>query len=159
MISSVHVIGEIFDTVHVEGSFDLENHNIQSTAIPAGGAVGVEMTFEVPGTYIPVDHSILGCTRAWSGTSPSTARATTTCTTRSRSVKPRRRNARNPYRLGPALCSALVNLLEAYHAPSSRIGTKLSWRDLPRFTVRPLNRADRNRPAAKAGSDPAVPRT
>lgn len=58
LVSSFHVIGEIFDRVYVEGSFDLENENVQSTLIPAGGAVGVEMTYEVPGTYIPVDHSI-----------------------------------------------------------------------------------------------------
>ncbi|MFB6347438.1 MAG: copper-containing nitrite reductase [bacterium] len=58
LISSFHVIGEIFDKVYVEGSFDLVNENVQSTMIPAGGAVGVEMTFEAPGEYIPVDHAI-----------------------------------------------------------------------------------------------------
>ena len=46
------------DQVYVEGSFDLVNENVQTTAIPAGGAVGVEMRFEVPGTYVPVDHAI-----------------------------------------------------------------------------------------------------
>lgn len=58
LISSFHVIGEIFDKVYVDGSFDLVNENVQSTPIPAGGAVGVEMTFEAPGEYIPVDHAI-----------------------------------------------------------------------------------------------------
>jgi len=58
LVSSFHVIGEIFDRVYVDGSFDLVNENVQSTAIPAGGAVGVEMNFEVPGTYVPVDHAI-----------------------------------------------------------------------------------------------------
>lgn len=58
LISSFHVIGEIFDKVYVEGSFDMVNENVQSTVIPAGGAVGVEMTFEAPGEYIPVDHAI-----------------------------------------------------------------------------------------------------
>lgn len=58
LISSFHVIGEIFDKVYVEGSFDMVNENVQSTAIPAGGAAGVEMTFEAPGEYIPVDHAI-----------------------------------------------------------------------------------------------------
>lgn len=58
LILSFHVIGEIFDKVYVEGSFDMVNENVQSTAIPAGGAVGVEMTFEAPGEYIPVDHAI-----------------------------------------------------------------------------------------------------
>lgn len=58
LVSSFHVIGEIFDTVYVEGSFDLRNHNVQSTVIPAGGATGVEFKIEVPGTYLLVDHSI-----------------------------------------------------------------------------------------------------
>lgn len=58
LISSFHVIGEIFDTVYVEGSFGLENEAVQSTLVPAGGAVGVELTFEVPGDYLMVDHSI-----------------------------------------------------------------------------------------------------
>ena len=58
LVSSFHVIGEIFDTVYVEGSFDLRNRNVQSTVIPAGGAVGVEFKVEVPGTYLLVDHSI-----------------------------------------------------------------------------------------------------
>ena len=56
--SSFHAIGEIFDTVYVEGSFALENHDVQSTTIPAGGAVGVEFKVEVPGDYTLVDHAI-----------------------------------------------------------------------------------------------------
>jgi nitrite reductase (NO-forming) len=58
LISSFHVIGEIFDSVYVEGSFDLVNHNVQSTVIPCGGAAGVEFRVEVPGTYLLVDHAI-----------------------------------------------------------------------------------------------------
>lgn len=58
LVSSFHVIGEIFDTVYVEGSFDLRNRNVQSTVIPAGGATGVEFKIDVPGTYLLVDHSI-----------------------------------------------------------------------------------------------------
>lgn len=58
LVSSFHVIGEIFDVVYVEGSFDLRNRNVQSTLIPAGGAVGVEFKIEVPGAYLIVDHSI-----------------------------------------------------------------------------------------------------
>lgn len=57
LVSSFHVIGEIFNTVHVEGG-DLVNHNVQTTVIPAGGAAIVEMKMEVPGTYHIVDHSI-----------------------------------------------------------------------------------------------------
>ena len=56
-VSSFHVIGEIFDTVHVEGG-DLLNHNVQTTVIPAGGAAIAEMTLDVPGSFTLVDHSI-----------------------------------------------------------------------------------------------------
>ena len=57
LVSSFHVIGEIFDRVHVEGG-DLINENVQTTLIPAGGAAIVEFKVEVPGTLILVDHSI-----------------------------------------------------------------------------------------------------
>ncbi|MBH0093301.1 copper-containing nitrite reductase [Pseudoalteromonas sp. SCQQ13] len=57
LVSSFHVIGEIFDTVYVEGG-SLKNHNVQTTLIPAGGAAIVEFKLEVPGTFILVDHSI-----------------------------------------------------------------------------------------------------
>ncbi len=57
LVSSFHVIGEIFDKVHVEGG-SLINENVQTTLIPAGGAAIVEFKVEVPGTFILVDHSI-----------------------------------------------------------------------------------------------------
>ncbi|MDN3664232.1 copper-containing nitrite reductase [Algibacter miyuki] len=57
LVSSFHVIGEIFDKVHVEGG-DLVNTNVQTTVIPAGGAAMVEFRVDVPGTFILVDHSI-----------------------------------------------------------------------------------------------------
>ncbi|RUA34162.1 MAG: nitrite reductase, copper-containing [Bacteroidetes bacterium] len=57
LVSSFHVIGEIFDKVHVEGG-DLINENVQTTMIPAGGAAIVEFHVNVPGTFILVDHSI-----------------------------------------------------------------------------------------------------
>ncbi len=57
LVSSFHVIGEIFDRVLVEGG-TLENHNIQTTLIPAGGSAIVEFKTEVPGELILVDHSI-----------------------------------------------------------------------------------------------------
>lgn len=68
LISSFHVIGEIFDRVYVEGSFGLVNENVQTTLVPSGGAVGVEMRFEVPGDYIPVDHSIFRMHKGAAGT-------------------------------------------------------------------------------------------
>ncbi|MBU2905248.1 nitrite reductase, copper-containing [Arenibacter algicola] len=57
LVSSFHVIGEIFDKVHVEGG-DMINENVQTTLIPAGGAAIVEFKVDVPGTFILVDHSI-----------------------------------------------------------------------------------------------------
>ena len=57
LVSSFHVIGEIFDNVHVEGG-DLINKNIQTTLIPAVGAAIVDFKLDVPGSYTLVDHSI-----------------------------------------------------------------------------------------------------
>ena len=56
-VSSFHVIGEIFDRVHVDGG-SLMNENVQTTLIPAGGAAIVEFKVDVPGSYVLVDHSI-----------------------------------------------------------------------------------------------------
>ncbi|MEO6884065.1 MAG: copper-containing nitrite reductase [Bacteroidia bacterium] len=56
-VSSFHIIGEIMDTVRIDGG-TLENHNVQTTLIPSGGAEIVEFTCKVPGTYTIVDHSI-----------------------------------------------------------------------------------------------------
>ncbi|MEK7509123.1 MAG: copper-containing nitrite reductase [Patescibacteria group bacterium] len=59
LVSSFHVIGEIFDLVYPEGAIGSEPHkNIQSTIVPAGGATIVEFGTEVPGTYILVDHAL-----------------------------------------------------------------------------------------------------
>ena len=57
LVSSFHVIGEIFDKVHVEGG-SVINENVQTTLVPAGGAAIVEFKVDVPGTFILVDHSI-----------------------------------------------------------------------------------------------------
>ncbi|MCB0369239.1 MAG: nitrite reductase, copper-containing [Bdellovibrionales bacterium] len=57
LVSSFHVIGEIFDKVRTEAG-DKEQDNVQTTLIPAGGASVVEFKVEVPGNYIMVDHSI-----------------------------------------------------------------------------------------------------
>ncbi|HWV56897.1 MAG TPA: copper-containing nitrite reductase [Longimicrobiales bacterium] len=57
LISSFHVIGEIFDNVYAEGGTAL-NNNVQTTLVPAGGATIVEFRPEVPGEYLLVDHSI-----------------------------------------------------------------------------------------------------
>ena len=57
LVSSFHVIGEIFDRVFVEGG-EVANKNVQTTLVPAGGSTMVEFKVEVPGTLILVDHSI-----------------------------------------------------------------------------------------------------
>ncbi|TNE89020.1 MAG: nitrite reductase, copper-containing [Deltaproteobacteria bacterium] len=57
LVSSFHVIGEIFDKVYYEGGTRFQE-NVQTTLIPAGGAAMVEFYVEAPGTYILVDHSI-----------------------------------------------------------------------------------------------------
>jgi len=57
LVSSFHVIGEMFDLVFTEGG-SVPQSNVQTTLIPAGGATMVEFAVEAPGTMILVDHSI-----------------------------------------------------------------------------------------------------
>ncbi len=61
LVSSFHVIGEIFDKVYTEGGIGQQPpaHNIQTTLVPAGGAAIVEMRLQVPGRFLLVDHSIV----------------------------------------------------------------------------------------------------
>jgi len=59
LISSFHVIGEIFDAVYREG--DLVSppaRSVQTTLVPAGGATVVEFDVETAGNYTLVDHAI-----------------------------------------------------------------------------------------------------
>ncbi len=58
LVSSFHVIGEIFDQVYVEGGVIPSQKHVQTTLVPAGGASIVDFKVDVPGTYILVDHSI-----------------------------------------------------------------------------------------------------
>ena len=59
LISSFHVIGEIFDNVYREADLvSPPGHSIQTTLVPAGGATVVEFGVEVPGSYTLVDHAI-----------------------------------------------------------------------------------------------------
>lgn len=59
LISSFHVIGEIFDIVYPEANIGgSEEHNVQTTAVLPGGATIVEFTFDVPGKYLLVDHAL-----------------------------------------------------------------------------------------------------
>ena len=58
LISSFHIIGEIFDTVYGEGGSSTMEHNVQTTLIPAGGSAIVEFALEKPGNFILVDHAL-----------------------------------------------------------------------------------------------------
>jgi nitrite reductase (NO-forming) len=57
LVSSFHVIGEIFDKVWFEGGTRFQE-NVQTTLIPAGGAAIADFHTEVPGSYVLVDHSL-----------------------------------------------------------------------------------------------------
>lgn len=59
LISSFHVIGEIFDTVYPEAAMGSAPHkNVQTTAVLPGGASIVEFKLDVPGSYLLVDHAL-----------------------------------------------------------------------------------------------------
>jgi nitrite reductase (NO-forming) len=67
LISSFHVIGEIFDRVYREGDLvSPPGVNLQTTLVPAGGAVMVEFKVDFPGNYVLVDHALARVDRgAW----------------------------------------------------------------------------------------------
>lgn len=56
--SSFHVIGEIFDTVFLEGGVMPSQRQVQTTMVPSGGSTIVDFKLDVPGTYVLVDHSL-----------------------------------------------------------------------------------------------------
>lgn len=59
LVSSWHIIGEIFDRVYHEGSLTANPlESVQTTTVPAAGASVAEFTVDVPGSYTLVDHSI-----------------------------------------------------------------------------------------------------
>lgn len=58
LVSSFHVIGEVFDKVYVEGGTKLINENVQTTLVPAGGSAIVEFKTETAANLVLVDHSI-----------------------------------------------------------------------------------------------------
>jgi nitrite reductase (NO-forming) len=59
LVSSFHVIGEVFDRVYREAatSGDIAR-NVQTTLVPAGGAAIVEFKVDAPGRYLLADHSL-----------------------------------------------------------------------------------------------------
>lgn len=61
LISSFHVIGEIFDKVYPEGAIGEGSaifKNVQTTAVLPGGSAIVEFTVDVPGKFLVVDHAL-----------------------------------------------------------------------------------------------------
>lgn len=58
LLSSFHIVGEIFDDVYGEGGTKVNQHNVQTTVVPVGGAAMVDLQMDVPGTYQFVDHSM-----------------------------------------------------------------------------------------------------
>lgn len=67
LISSFHVIGEIFDHVYEDASLtSLPLTDVQTTLVPAGGATVVDFTLREPGNYTLVDHALARIDRgAW----------------------------------------------------------------------------------------------
>ena len=67
-ISSFHVIGEIFDSVYRDASLTSPPiTDVQTVLVPPGGATVVDLTFEVPGSYIMVDHALSRVDRGAAG--------------------------------------------------------------------------------------------
>jgi nitrite reductase (NO-forming) len=67
-ISSFHVIGEIFDHVYRDASLTSPPiTDVQTVLVPPGGATVVDLTFEVPGSYIMVDHALSRVDRGAAG--------------------------------------------------------------------------------------------
>ena len=58
LVSSFHIIGEVFDNVYGEGGSMVTQKNVQTTLVPSGGAAIVEFRAEKPGNLVLVDHSI-----------------------------------------------------------------------------------------------------
>lgn len=58
LVSSFHVIGEVFDNVYQDGGTKVTQNNVQTTLVPAGGSSIVEFKTETAANLILVDHSI-----------------------------------------------------------------------------------------------------
>jgi nitrite reductase (NO-forming) len=67
LISSFHVIGEIFDQVYQDAALtSTPLSHVQTTLVPAGGATVVDFLLRVPGNYTLVDHALARIDRgAW----------------------------------------------------------------------------------------------
>jgi nitrite reductase (NO-forming) len=58
LVSSFHIIGEIFSTLYEEGGSLPNQSNVQTTLVSPGGATIVEFKTRVPGTFTLVDHAL-----------------------------------------------------------------------------------------------------
>jgi nitrite reductase (NO-forming) len=57
--SNFHIIGGILDKLYPEGDIVSPPHrNVQTTLVPAGGAMMTEFKTEVPGKFLLVDHAL-----------------------------------------------------------------------------------------------------
>jgi nitrite reductase (NO-forming) len=74
-VSSLHVIGEIFDKVYSEGSTNTVKENVQTTLVPAGGATIVDFKVQYPGKYLLVDHSLSRAAKGLAGALEVTGKA------------------------------------------------------------------------------------
>ncbi len=69
LISSFHVIGEIFDNVYDQASLTSPPlKDVQTTIVPPGGATIVEFKVDVPGNYTLVDHALSRAEKGLAGT-------------------------------------------------------------------------------------------
>lgn len=74
-VSSLHLIGEIFDKVYSEGSTNTVKENVQTTLVPAGGATIVDFKVQYPGKYLLVDHSLSRAAKGLAGALEVTGKA------------------------------------------------------------------------------------
>ncbi len=58
LVSSFHIVGEIFDDVYGEGGTVANQHNVQTTLVPVGGSAMVDLVADVAGSYQLVDHAM-----------------------------------------------------------------------------------------------------
>ena len=59
LVSSLHLIGEVFDRVYDQASFTSPPlTDVQTTLVAPGGATMVEFKVDYPGRYILVDHAL-----------------------------------------------------------------------------------------------------
>ena len=66
--SSFHVIGEIFDRAYQLASLTtVPLTDVQTITVPPGGAAVVDMTMDVPGEYVLVDHALSRAARGLVG--------------------------------------------------------------------------------------------